>query len=190
MYTNFFDNQNDEMDYDTTTLADLKRQKKKDTQANQKESVQKDRDDEVLPPVQKTTEDLNDSDSPPFLVKEAITIKGIRDVQILDLNVGILAFVKIADTFVCEQQKHKNITKMLRIVNSQPNKGLSKAVSGIECPKKHRVPIPDNIRWIDSCIVGKLDKFIGLHDIAKVKVVTWKRQGVPSYVTNKNTKPR
>ena len=135
LYTNFLDNPNDESDDDRTTLADLETQKKKDTQANQKESVQKDRDDEAPPPVQKTTEDLNDGDSPPFLVKEAITLKGIGDLQILDLDDGILAFTKLADTFVCEQQKHKNITKMLRIVNSQPNKGLEKAVSGIECPK-------------------------------------------------------
>ena len=56
--------------------------------------------------------------------------------------------------------------------------------------KKHRVPIPDNIRWIDSCIVDELDKYIGWHDIAKVEVNTWRRQGVPNYVTNKNTKLR
>ena len=38
---------------------------------------------------------------------------------------------------------------------------------------------------IDKCIAGDLDKFIGLHDIAKVEVNTWKSQGVPDYVTNK-----
>ena len=55
----------------------------------------------------------------------------------------------------------------------------------IQCPRKHRVPIPDDIRAIDKCIAGNLDKFIGRHDIAKVEVNTWKSQGVPDYVTNK-----
>merc|ERR1712051_502621 len=38
---------------------------------------------------------------------------------------------------------------------------------------------------IDKCIAVDLDKFIELHDIAKVEINTWKKQGVPDYVTNK-----
>ena len=102
LYTNFIDNPSDDSDDDGTTLADLEKQKKNDTQANQKESVQKDSVDEAPPPGPKTTEDLNDGDSPPDLVKEVMYFKGIGDVEILNLDDAILALTKLDDTFVWE----------------------------------------------------------------------------------------
>ena len=100
LYTHFLDNPSDDSDDDGTTLLELEKQKNNNTQANKKESVQKDSVDEAPPPAPKTTEDLNDGDSLTNLVKEAMFLKGIGDIEILDLNDAILAFAELDDTFV------------------------------------------------------------------------------------------
>ena len=43
---------------------------------------------------------------------------------------------------------------------------------------------------IDKVLVQDTNAFVGLHDIAKLEVNTWKKQGVANYRSNKNKKLR
>ena len=55
----------------------------------------------------------------------------------------------------------------------------------LECPDRHRVPIPPGIVSIDKVLVNEANPFVGLHNIAKLEVNNSKKQGVSNFRSNK-----
>ena len=112
-------------------------------------------------------------------------IFGIGNVEIIHLDDGLLEFAELDDKHVWsntdfnKEKKHKNVSIMSRIVNSHPNKKIMPRVKALDCPDKHRVPIPQYIKEIDRFLLEEVPTFVQNCNIAKVEVIVWKRQGVP-----------
>ena len=111
---------------------------------------------------------------------------GIGHVEILDLDDGLLQFSESDNIHVWSHKKHKNITRMHRIVNSYPNKKIMTRVKALDCLDKHRVPIPQSIKKIDKFLINEVPAFVEYYDIAKVEVITWKKRGVPQFKKTRN----
>ena len=123
-------------------------------------------------------DDINDP-------RNRVYIFGIGNVKIIHLNDGLLELAKLDDKQVWsntdfnKEKKHKNISIMSRIVNSHPNKRIMPRVKALDCRDKHRVSIPRSIKQIDRFLIKEVPAFVEDFDIAKVEVITWKKQGVP-----------